>query len=418
MCKWLLRLAVAVFCLMFSMPVFAASRSMIQDGWYKIIPLHAQNKSLDVNGAGRDAGTNLQLWTYGDAPQQKFYVQHRGNGWYSFKAGHCDLYVDVQWGSAVRGGNVWLYPWNGTDSQLWGLYAAGDGGYYIETKLQSNLVLDCAGGQANDGNNVQLWTKENVNWHKWKFVPVSFSTASSSEKYAVATSGSNLLLRSGPGAGYGIIARMPNGSTVDVYSINNGWAELNYNGTRGYASAAYLRKVDDPIPVPTPDSEETKVLNRINQLYSTNGYRLNTRYTGSGQCRGFANKVYQTLFAVGYIGGYTNDNYGAASYPSSYSVGSIRNFAANDVNSVRNLFNKAKPGAFVQIGRRYKLNSSRSAAAPHSAIVVSVDSNGVTFYEANTDGKNTIKKNYYTWAQLADRNKGYTIYLPNTYRLK
>lgn len=29
MCKWLLRLAVAVFCLMFSMSAFAVSRSMI-----------------------------------------------------------------------------------------------------------------------------------------------------------------------------------------------------------------------------------------------------------------------------------------------------------------------------------------------------------------------------------------------------
>lgn len=248
MCKLIFRIIITCLCMIMTSSVFAAQRAIISDGWYKIVPVHVQSKALDSAGAGKNAGTNLQIWDFVDAPQQKFYVQHRGNGWYSFKAGHCDLYVDAQGGVPRRGENVWLYTWNGSDAQLWGLYNAGDG-YYIETKMQSNLVFDCAGAGRNNGNNVQLWSKENVGWHKWKFVrvspPQSHTQPQSAEKYVVSTNGATLALRSGPGTNYGIKVKMPRGSVVEVYSISNGWANLSYNGTRGYASASYLRKQGD-----------------------------------------------------------------------------------------------------------------------------------------------------------------------------
>lgn len=61
------------------------------------------------------------------------------------------------------------------------------------------------------------------------------------EKYVVSTNGATLALRSGSGTNYSIKTRMRNRSVVDVYSINNGWADCSYNGQRGYASAQYLR---------------------------------------------------------------------------------------------------------------------------------------------------------------------------------
>ena len=241
---------------------------------------------------------------------------------------------------------------------------------------------------------------------------IDFKGTSQVEKYVVTTNGATLALRSGPGTNYGIRARMPRGSVVEVYSINNGWAKLSYNGMSGYASAQYLQKK------PYYDDMEEQVKSRINQLYNTTGYRVNSKFTGSGECRGFASKVYQTLFSVGRVSGYTDDNFGALNYQGSYIVGSAKKFSSNDIDTVRNLFYKAKPGAFIQMGRRNKLNSNRTAAAPHSAILVYVDGNGAMFYEANADGRNTIKNNYYTWAQLAARNIGFTLYLPDAYRLR
>lgn len=171
MYKNIVRLLIAVMCLCISMPVYAANRAVITEGWYKIVPAHAQSKALDVGGAKTNPGANIQLWGYVGAPQQKFYVRHRGNNWYSIKAGNCDLYVDAQGGVPHRGENVHLWNWNGTDAQLWGFIDTGDG-FNIVTKMQSNLVFDATGAGRSDGTNVQLWTCENVAWHRWILIPV------------------------------------------------------------------------------------------------------------------------------------------------------------------------------------------------------------------------------------------------------
>ena len=147
------------------------------------------------------------------------------------------------------------------------------------------------------------------------------------------------------------------------------------------------------------------------------GLQKGTHYGGSGQCRGFANKVYNRLFGLQGISGYTNSNYGASNFPGSHAVGQLFNFGAGDADAVKNLFWNVKPGAIIQMGRRHRLNSKKNAPAPHTAIFAGATANGsgCYFYEANTDGKNTIMFNFYSWADLADRNKGFTVYEPDNY---
>ncbi|MBR5913788.1 MAG: hypothetical protein IKZ58_05460 [Selenomonadaceae bacterium] len=151
-----------------------------------------------------------------------------------------------------------------------------------------------------------------------------------------------------------------------------------------------------------------------------NGLQKGTHYEGRGQCRGFANKVYNRLFGLQGLYEYTNKNYGARDFPGSHVVGQLFDFGSGDANAVKNLFWNVKPGAIIQMGRRHRLNSSGNAPAPHTAIYAGApsDGRGCYFYEANTDGKNTIMFNFYTWAQLADRNKGFTVYEPNNYPSK
>jgi len=143
------------------------------DGWYKISPMHAQEKALDVSGAQIGNGINIQIWDWIDAPRQKFYLQKRSNDYYTIKTGHCDMYMDAAGGVPQKGENVWQYTYNGTSAQFWRFIDAGNGSVYIETKMQPGLTLDCAGGKKYNGNNVQLWTRENVAWHKWKLNPTN-----------------------------------------------------------------------------------------------------------------------------------------------------------------------------------------------------------------------------------------------------
>lgn len=183
MYKNIVRLLIAVMCLCISMPVYAANRAVITEGWYKIVPAHAQSKALDVGGAKTNPGANIQLWGYVGAPQQKFYVRHRGNNWYSIKAGNCDLYVDAQGGVPHNGENVHLWNWNGTDAQLWGFIDTTDG-FNIYTKMQYNLVFDCEAGRGDDGTNVQLWERGDVAWHRWILIPVEAPAINTSQSNA------------------------------------------------------------------------------------------------------------------------------------------------------------------------------------------------------------------------------------------
>jgi len=140
---------------------------MPADGWYRISPAHRPEKSLDIVDGATGNGANLQIWDWIPTQHQKFYLQNRGNGYYTIKSGHCEMYVDAQGGVPQNGENVWQYQYNGTAAQFWRFIDAGNGTVYIETKMQPGLSFDCAGGGRNNGTNVQLWTRGNVAWNKW-----------------------------------------------------------------------------------------------------------------------------------------------------------------------------------------------------------------------------------------------------------
>lgn len=114
----------------------------------------------------------------------------------------------------------------------------------------------------------------------------------------------------------------------------------------------------------------------------------------------------------------TSNNYYLTSYSGSFIAGKLYDFDSNSAAGIKKLFINKKPGSFIQMGRRYSLNSTKNAAKPHSAILYSVQDNGCWWYEANADDANSIKVQFYTWAQIADRNRGITIYEPNEYKLK
>ncbi len=143
------------------------------DGWYRISPAHRPEKSLDIVDGATGNGANLQIWDWVPTQHQKFYLQNRGNGYYTIKSGHCEMYVDAQGGVPQNGENVWQYQYNGTAAQFWRFIDAGNGTVYIETKMQPGLSFDCAGGGRNNGTNVQLWTRGNVAWNKWILTSLS-----------------------------------------------------------------------------------------------------------------------------------------------------------------------------------------------------------------------------------------------------
>lgn len=68
--------------------------------------------------------------------------------------------------------------------------------------------------------------------------------------------------------------------------------------------------------------------------------------------------------------------------------------------SAKELFASAKAGDFVQIRRRN--------GGPHSGIFVNRTSNDIVLFEANADGKNSIRTN--TYSALASKNYAMSLY--------
>ena len=146
----------------------------LQNGYYRIQPMHDLGRSVDALGPQIGRGNNVHMWSNGDTLQQKFYLQNHGNGYFSLQSQYgSKLYVTANGNG--DGANLYTDVWNGSDSQLFRLVNAGNGSYHIFAKVGNNLNFDCAGGGKSDGNNVQLWTTGDSAWHKWRFVSVSLN---------------------------------------------------------------------------------------------------------------------------------------------------------------------------------------------------------------------------------------------------
>ncbi len=140
-------------------------------------------------------------------------------------------------------------------------------------------------------------------------------------------------------------------------------------------------------------------------------YKVNTRYKGeySGeQCKGFAKSIHKKLF--GYNIGSTKakpNNYKInISSSKSKTVGSTKSMSKSNMKTI---FNNARPGDFIQV--------RRSHGGSHSMIYLSSDQNSVTVFECNTDGRNGIRKNTYSYSTFCNKNAGVSVYTAKDYYL-
>lgn len=214
---------------------------------------------------------------------------------------------------------------------------------------------------------------------------------------------------------YGYISK---GDKVWLLTTSGGYTQVLYPISKGYKIAwvktndlnntSQNNKTDSNSN--TTSNNYKEALDKMMNGTSYNGaYKLNTKYKGeyaSEQCKGFAKSIHKKLF--GYNIGSTKNkpNNHLINYNSKNSklVGSIKSMSTT---SAKKLFTKAKAGDFVQMRRKH--------GGSHSAIVYATSSTGITFYEANIDGKNGIVKKTYTWKNLCSSNAAMALYSAKNY---
>ena len=135
--------------------------------------------SVDINAASTENGANVQIWDCVNGNAQMFAFQYvkneNGVPYWTIKNNYSGKVLDVN--GTAAGANVQQYAYHGGDNQLWTLKMAGNGYFYICSKLgnctsldSSSLVLDLWGYSTDNGTNITIsgyHGGDNQQWYLW-----------------------------------------------------------------------------------------------------------------------------------------------------------------------------------------------------------------------------------------------------------
>lgn len=142
------------------------------DGTYSIINVKSQ-KVLDIYNGSSNNGTNVWIYNSNKSNAQKFrftktepsnYMMAYDVGRYIIKSAvNESMVLDVYGANKANGTNVQTYSLNNSNAQNWKLEYIGDGAYVIKSLINPNLVL------TGSGNNVIVSKYIKKDYQQWYF---------------------------------------------------------------------------------------------------------------------------------------------------------------------------------------------------------------------------------------------------------
>lgn len=95
-----------------------------------------------------------------------------------------------------------------------------------------------------------------IKWVLFLILNFSLCTQSFADHYRV-TAPNGLNVRASANKNGKLLGQLSKDNVIDVVSIENGWANINYNGWQGYVSASYLEAVTETDEAGTSTKEES-----------------------------------------------------------------------------------------------------------------------------------------------------------------
>lgn len=228
----------------------------VPDGWYKISPIREQDMSLTINDKGVDKSQpNWQYAIQGQIPYiekytnddyHKFYIQRNGDN-YAIRSKVGNMYI-----CTMENGRVILGLEGNSIPFIWKFIKSNGACYLVSMRGEAGKVLDNKGSSY-----VEMSTIDNLDSQRWVLQEVDAPSSTSKPNdpdtkqeadkntwgylYVVSPPCQNLLLRKEANNKSEVIAKMPKGSKVVIWGVDdNGWAAVDYDGKRGYAYAKFL----------------------------------------------------------------------------------------------------------------------------------------------------------------------------------
>ena len=142
--------------------------------YYYISPACASKSVFDVKDWSTSMDTKIQIWKkQKNQENQHFRALDMGNGYYMFVDQNSGLAIDVHGGLTLNGQRVSTWTADGNDAQLFRLIPAGDGYYYIQSKLNGGAYcLDVYKGNSSNGTAITLYQYQGSENQKFKFTSV------------------------------------------------------------------------------------------------------------------------------------------------------------------------------------------------------------------------------------------------------
>lgn len=201
-----------------------------KDGSYSLRPECSQDRVMDIYYGSSSDGTNLELWQYGNAENQKFvidkcgevinagedftasientnywkpiyqdetgnvilttstrdkmsgilwhFVRDNDNGWYTIQSYKNGKYMTVENNSGEDGANVLCSEYTGDYGQFWYLLKGrDDNGEYLYLKSAcSSKNLDLYDNEKSDGTNIQMWSINGTDAQKFSIYGINGKT--------------------------------------------------------------------------------------------------------------------------------------------------------------------------------------------------------------------------------------------------
>ena len=151
---------------------YCSKNSPLKDGVYCISSAVNKYKScLDICGASKENGANLNLWEKNGTSAQKFEVKKQKGGYYTIKALCSGKMLDVKDASQEIGANIQQYQSNGNQAQYWYIIPdlRRDGSFRI-ISVCNLLAMDVAGAGTKNGTNIQCYEMNGTKAQKFKFI--------------------------------------------------------------------------------------------------------------------------------------------------------------------------------------------------------------------------------------------------------
>ena len=266
---------------------------------------------VDISAASYADGANAQIWdcVNGNAQMYAFVFVGFEDGvpYWVIRNNATGKVLDAAIGTGIDGGNnganIQQWAYHGGDNQKWTLQMAGDGYFYIRSKLDTNLVLDLLYGSTDNGTNIQLCSfhgGDNQQWYLWdNTVNLSADWINSSYKVNYDADGGTLLDENG-NATTDTVRTYEYDRTYDFlkakraytvsYETNGGTASINSSNTDAPAT---FNGWNEQLTAQTSHGE-------VQDSYDWTTGTLNwaSYYNGNPDILNAAGNVYDTIRAI------------------------------------------------------------------------------------------------------------------------